>query len=225
MTDITEYGDIIVNATIDEWGRRRTDGLLEDGTKIIIIIGGQVYEIYVDAITQYLATSTYETTYNIREDAAVANRSLYAQENTYNVAEGAVVNVLADVLVEALVGVIEIFKEAIATAHALCQTEATFKISLDAMANALTEALFGLGLARDVVVEASASGVYEVNFVLPLCALVNADTLSALMVAFNISSDATVEVQAEVSVVKPTEVRITRLFLVIGDLAIQIQGN
>lgn len=38
MTDITEYGDIIINAYIDEWGKRRINGLLEDGTKIIVAV-------------------------------------------------------------------------------------------------------------------------------------------------------------------------------------------
>ena len=39
MPDITEYGDLMPNAIVDEWGRRRIDGLLEDGAKIIVAIG------------------------------------------------------------------------------------------------------------------------------------------------------------------------------------------
>lgn len=39
LADVTEYGDIMLNAYIDEWGRRRIDSLLEDGTKIIVTIG------------------------------------------------------------------------------------------------------------------------------------------------------------------------------------------
>jgi len=38
LTDITEYGDVMLNSYIDEWGRRRIDGLLEDGTKIIVVV-------------------------------------------------------------------------------------------------------------------------------------------------------------------------------------------
>jgi len=38
MTDLTEYGDIMLNPILDEWGRRRIDSLLEDGTKIIILV-------------------------------------------------------------------------------------------------------------------------------------------------------------------------------------------
>ena len=36
MTDLTEYGDVMLDG-VDEWGFRKIDGLLEDGTKIIII--------------------------------------------------------------------------------------------------------------------------------------------------------------------------------------------
>jgi|GEM_PF-5915358 len=35
MPDISEYGDAVF-ATLDEWGRRRINGLLEDGTRILI---------------------------------------------------------------------------------------------------------------------------------------------------------------------------------------------
>ncbi|MEM4700619.1 MAG: hypothetical protein QXZ51_00570 [Candidatus Bathyarchaeia archaeon] len=37
MTDITEYGDVMLNAYLDEWGRRRTDSLLENGIKILAV--------------------------------------------------------------------------------------------------------------------------------------------------------------------------------------------
>lgn len=37
MTEITEYGDVMINAYLDEWGRRRINGLLEDGTRIIVV--------------------------------------------------------------------------------------------------------------------------------------------------------------------------------------------
>ncbi len=37
MTEISEYGDVVLIA-IDEWGRRRINVLLEDGTKVIVIV-------------------------------------------------------------------------------------------------------------------------------------------------------------------------------------------
>jgi hypothetical protein len=36
MPDVSENGDAVFTA-IDEWGRRRIDSLLEDGTKIIVV--------------------------------------------------------------------------------------------------------------------------------------------------------------------------------------------
>ena len=38
MTDLTEYGDVMINAYMDEWGFRKIDGLLEDGTAITIVV-------------------------------------------------------------------------------------------------------------------------------------------------------------------------------------------
>lgn len=39
MTDISEYGDLLFNTTIDEWGRRRINSLLEDGVKVLAVVG------------------------------------------------------------------------------------------------------------------------------------------------------------------------------------------
>ena len=36
MTDLTEFGDLMINTVMDEWGFRKIDGLLEDGTKVIV---------------------------------------------------------------------------------------------------------------------------------------------------------------------------------------------
>jgi len=48
LTNITEYGDLMLNTYIDEWGRRKIDGLLEDGTKIIIAGGAQIVRTVID---------------------------------------------------------------------------------------------------------------------------------------------------------------------------------
>jgi len=40
LTNLTEYGDLIINDYMDEWGFRKIDGLLEDGTKIISVEAG-----------------------------------------------------------------------------------------------------------------------------------------------------------------------------------------
>jgi hypothetical protein len=149
--------------------------------------GGVTYEIYVDAISQSLATTAYETTYNIVKDASVASQSLTAQETTFN-----------------------LLKEAIAKALSEISMEAAFNIERDALARALALAF----------IEAI-SGVIEIFKDATATAQASFDLEST----FNINPEATVKVVAEFSVVKPTEVKITRLFLVMGDLAIQIQGN
>ncbi|MGC8895646.1 MAG: hypothetical protein ACP5LB_02605 [Candidatus Bathyarchaeia archaeon] len=168
MVNVSEYGDIMLNAILDEWGRRKIDALLEDGTKIIIISGGQVYEIYVDAVSQSLATPVSETTYNIVKDAVAASQSVTAQESNFNINQNAVTQPLADVLVELI--------------HA---------------------------------------GIYEIY----VDAAVQATAASLIQSEFGISPEAAVHVLAEVAVLKPAEVKVTRLFLILGDLAIQIQGS
>jgi hypothetical protein len=152
---------------VDEWGFRKIDGLLEDGTKIIIISGGQVYEIHVDAISQNLATATRECMFNIAKNASVASQSLTASETTFNILKGAITQPLASVVIEVVTGIIEIFKDAIATAKATFTLESTF----------------------------------------------------------NISPEANVKMLAEVILAKEGEIKVTKLFLIIGDLAIQIQGS
>lgn len=42
MTDLTEYGDVMLDG-VDEWGFRKIDGLLEDGTTIIVVTVGVTY--------------------------------------------------------------------------------------------------------------------------------------------------------------------------------------
>jgi hypothetical protein len=42
LTDLTEYGDVMLDG-VDEWGFRKIDGLLEDGTTIIVVTVGVTY--------------------------------------------------------------------------------------------------------------------------------------------------------------------------------------
>jgi hypothetical protein len=48
VTDLTEYGDLMLNG-VNEWGFRKIDGLLEDGTKIILVEVGIVEKSFFDA--------------------------------------------------------------------------------------------------------------------------------------------------------------------------------
>jgi hypothetical protein len=56
-------------------------------------------------------------------------------------------------------------------------------------------------------------------------AMVVAVSVPLIESVFGISSDAVVRVVAEVSVAKEGEVKVTRLFLVLGDLAVQLTGD
>ena len=38
MTVVTEYGEIMINEYMDEWGFRKINGLLEDGRIIIVVV-------------------------------------------------------------------------------------------------------------------------------------------------------------------------------------------
>ncbi len=48
MTDLTEYGDVMINVAMDEWGRQRIDSLLEDGARAFII--GAVLKEVIDSL-------------------------------------------------------------------------------------------------------------------------------------------------------------------------------
>lgn len=184
-----------------------------------------VYEIYVEAVAKSLSTFVPECIFNIQKDASVKSQADKMPEMTFNIEKDAVATVLADFLVEIVTGIVEIFKDAIAKVQAIFASESTFNVNRDAMAQALTRAFFEVGISKDAIVKASATGVYGVTFTLPLNAVVNAFALSALESTFRINPEATLKVLAEVSVVKEGEVKITKLFLILGNLAIQIQGN
>ena len=188
MAEISEYGDVMLNAYLDEWGNRKIDGLLEDGTQIIILAGGVTYEIYVDAISQSLATLQTKATYNISKDAAISSQSLTVQESTFNINQDAVTQTLADVLVELIhAGVYEIYVDAAVQASITLNAETVFN------------------LVKGAIAQATATSLVQSEF--------------------NINPEAAVYVLAEFAVLKPTEAKVTRLFLILGDLAIQIQGS
>jgi hypothetical protein len=46
MTDVSEYGDIMINAYMDEWGKRRINCLLEDGTRILIAAAAPIIKTW-----------------------------------------------------------------------------------------------------------------------------------------------------------------------------------
>jgi len=129
-------------------------------------VGGQVYNVYVDAVAQSLSSHVEQCAFSVAKDAGVSSEALGWPEATFNVLEDAVTDVLADSVIEVVRRVVEIFVDAVATA----------------------------------------------------------ETVPLIQAAFNLCPEAVVEVVAEVNVLKEGEVKVTRLFLVLGDLAVQLTG-
>lgn len=50
MTDITEYGDIVINVYMDEWGKRRINSLLENGVKILALVGAPIIKTWFNSL-------------------------------------------------------------------------------------------------------------------------------------------------------------------------------
>jgi hypothetical protein len=206
------------------------------------------YNIQKDAVVAGSAAHGQETTFNIPKDAIVKVLADLGIETTFSIEKDAIVQVLADVIVEKVAGaVIEIFKDAIVQAQATFSLESTFNINKDAVTKATAtvgiETIFNV--VKDAIVKASASpqvlGVYPINVDAVVKASATASLQQTLNISkdavvvavstpliqstFNISKDAIVKVLAEVSIVKEGEVKVTKLFLMLGNLAIQIQGD
>jgi len=199
--------------------------------------GGEIYEINVDAVVKASVEKSLQTTYNIEKDAAVSSQAVEARQTAFNISEDAIAKVLADVNIEVISGIIEIFKDAVVQAQASISLESTFNINKDALAKASAmvspETVFNV--VKDAIVKASASP--QVLRVIPinLDAVVKASatpslqqtlgiskdavvvTVSTPLIqsAFNISPEAIVKVLAEVDVTKEKP-EVIRLFIVLG---------
>jgi len=207
MTQLTEYGELIIGGYLDEWGRRRIDGVLEDGAKIITVIGGATYEIYVNAACHLLSTLAFESTYNIVKDAVAAGQAVYVPETLFNVLKDAAAHALSTATIELVTVIIEIFREAVAKVSASPQICGVYPINVDVAteASSLAGLQQTLNISRDAVIAI---------FSMPL-----------IQGIFNLSPEATVKLLAEVTALKEGEFKVTRLFLIIGNLAIQLTGN
>jgi hypothetical protein len=167
--------------------------------------GGQLYEIFADAIAKSLDSVSEECTFNIAEDATVKSQADKFPEATFTISLDsiikalaaanfelslqveAVIKALADVAVEKIGGAVyEIFNDAISTGQATFTVESTLNINKDATQLAT--------------------------------AIANIESI------FNLSPEAVVKVLGQVEVLKEGEIKVTRLFLVLGNVAIQIQG-
>lgn len=186
---------------------------------------GQLYEVFVDAVAQSLSTPAYETAYNIAKDASVNSQGLAVSEATFNLLPDAVVQALASVVVEIVTGVIEVFKDAIVTVQSGLAFESAFSIFGEAFVNALADKSFEFGVPVEAAVKALADNALELTFSIPVEAVAKAVCDPMVESVFALAPEAAVRVIAEAIVVKEGEVKVTKLFLVFGDLAIQIQGS
>jgi hypothetical protein len=143
-------------------------------------------------------------TYEVYVDAAVRSSSSQVPQSAFNVLRNAFAVAQASRLFESAFNVAG---DARVQVFAGVFVEQVKEILMDAVVQSLAvervECVFGV--SKDAVVLVDVTGLVESTFSLGL--------------------DAAVRVLAEVSVVKEGEVKVTRLFLVFGDLAVQIQGD
>jgi len=209
--------------------------------------GGTIHEIYKDAVAQASALPVPQCTFNIEKDATVQSSATKAPETTFNILKDAITQASADVLVEIISGIIEIFKDAIVQAQATFTVESTFNIEknavtttdataniktiFDVVKNAITQVsaapqILGIyPINVDATVQASVALQLQQTLGINKDAVVVAISTPAIQSTFNISKDVVVKVLAEVSVVKEGEVKVTKIFLMIGNLAIQLTGD
>jgi hypothetical protein len=161
---------------------------------------GQLHEIFVDAVTQLIATPAEQCMFNIVKDAAIAPQ------------------------VTSLNFEIDIPKDAVTEVFTLHSEEATYNVIKDAITQTLATALFETGIFKYAIAQAMATPNIEIIFTIPKDAIVRTLTDSTIQSIFNLSQEAVVKVLAEANVIKEGEVKITKLFLILGNLAIQIQG-
>lgn len=206
------------------------------------------YNIQKNAVVAGSAVHGQETTFNIPKDAIIKSLADLGIETTFNISKDALVQTLADVVVEKVAGaVIEIFKDAIVQSQATFSLESTFNINKNAVAQATSlvnvETIFNV--VKDAIVKASATpqvlGIYPIyvdagvkasataslqqTLGISKDAVVVAVSTPLIQSTFNISKDAVVKVLAEVTVVKEGEAKVTKLFLILGNIGIQLTGD
>ncbi len=207
-------------------------------------ISAQIIEIFKDAVVTAQATFELESIFNVRKDIVVETLVSLDTETTFNIIKDAIIQAAAT---REVFGIYPINKDAVVQALTLLELQQVLNISKDAMvevsAQAVTETIFNV--VKDAIVKVSASPQITGIYVIPKDALVNAEAAAQLQQTlnirkdavivsvstpliqsvFNLSPEAVVKVLAEVSIVKEGEVKVTKLFLMLGNIAIQIQGE
>jgi len=163
---------------------------------------------YVDPEPSHGSWGSEETaggqTYEINVDAVVQSHATITKETIFNVEKDAAVS--GHSLTAQEVG-FNVVRDALVQASVVMQVLGVYPFNVEALVGASADAQFRqtLGISRDAAV-----------------AVVSVPLFQSM---FNVGSDAVVGVVAEVGVVKEGEVKVTRVFLVLGDLAIQLTGD
>ncbi|MEM2147952.1 MAG: hypothetical protein QXJ94_05045 [Candidatus Bathyarchaeia archaeon] len=204
-------------------------------------------------LEEYAAVSSQslhapETAFNLTEDAIVKALATLGIETTFNVEKDAAVKTVAEVFVEKVAGALyEFFLDAIVITQTTSSLESAFTVNPEAItqvsAKVDVETIFSI--VKDAITQTVASPKISCIYPIDKDALVNPSATSSLQQILDISKDAivvtvsaphiqsnlgispeaAVKVLAEVSAVKEGEVKVTKLFLIIGDLAIQLSRD
>jgi hypothetical protein len=210
LTDVTEYGDVLVKARVDEWGRRKINGVLEDGTKIIGV--SAILKTVTDALGLQDSALRSKTLLPISDAILFADTLL--RDKAFSVTDSvAALDTMngdknlkvSDVLL--LTDLVNVFS-------AMLKTVAD-GVSLADVAKALKM------LKVSDAVTLSDSMLTPARFLQALDAIDLADAALVSKVLVVTESVSFVEV-VKVGV---GGVKRTRLFLILGDLAVQLTGD
>jgi len=119
----------------------------------------------------------------------------------------------------------EMAKDSSVVLEAFEAAETRFNVLKDAVAHALASVLFGMSILKDAIIAGSAAHSIQLGFTIPKETILKAVSDPSIQSIFNLSQEAVVRVFAEVSVLKEGEVKVTKLFLMLGDLCVQITGD
>ena len=163
---------------------------------------------YVDPEPAHGSWGSEETiggvTYEVNVDAVVQSHATITKETIFNVEKDAAVS--GQSLTAQEVG-FNVVRDALVQASVAMQVLGVYPFNVEALVGASADAQFRqtLGISRDAAVAVVSTPLFQSMF--------------------NVGSDAVLRVVAEVGVVKEGEVKVTRVFLVLGDLAIQLTGD
>jgi hypothetical protein len=162
---------------------------------------GVLHEISVDAVAGVAPSHVQQCMFCVEKEADACSSSARMPEAVFNLPWDAVVRSVS-----------------------FHQEEMVYELVNDVLLGVVGGASVEMGIFKDALVRTSASHGLTVSFVVPKSAVVDALCDAGLRGEFLLSEGAEVKVFAEASVSKGSEVRVTRVFLVLGSLAVQLTG-